>query len=156
MPQIQNNLCYVTRHTLLSSVSNSFLYSECCNSPQRTTISLCTTGTLCYSFIHSFIHSSMALYSPLLGPGLFFSFVIIFTQMVELLGPVISPSQGRYLNTGRHKRRINANTDIHSLSPRYLFDRRLGGPQGRSGRREEEKNLDLIGTRTPTPRSSSL
>jgi hypothetical protein len=36
------------------------------------------------------------LYSLLLCPGLFFSFVIFFTQTLELLGRVISPSQGRY------------------------------------------------------------
>jgi hypothetical protein len=40
--------------------------------------------------IHSFIHQW--LYSPLLGPGLFFSFVIIFTQMAGFLGRVISPT----------------------------------------------------------------
>jgi hypothetical protein len=34
---------------------------------------------------------------------------------------------------------------------RYPLDRRLGGPQGRSGRREEEKILDPTGTRTLTP-----
>jgi hypothetical protein len=36
------------------------------------------------TLIHSFIHQW--LYSPLLGPGLFFSFVIFFTQTVGLLG----------------------------------------------------------------------
>jgi hypothetical protein len=41
-------------------------------------------------------------------------------------------------------------------SPRYPLDRRLGGPQSRSGRRGEEKILDPPGTRAPTPRSSSL
>jgi hypothetical protein len=40
-------------------------------------------------------------------------------------------------------------------SPRYPLDRRLGGPQSRSGLRGEEKILDPTGTRTPTPRSSS-
>jgi hypothetical protein len=40
------------------------------------------------------------LYSPLLGPGLFFSFAIFFTQSVRLLGRVTSPSQGLYLHTG--------------------------------------------------------
>jgi hypothetical protein len=40
-------------------------------------------------------------------------------------------------------------------SPRYPLDRRLGGPQSRSGRFGEEKILDPIGTRTRTPRSSS-
>jgi hypothetical protein len=49
-------------------------------------------------------------------PGLFFSFAIFFTQMVGLLGQVISPSQGRYLNTEQHKHRVNAYTDIHALS----------------------------------------
>jgi hypothetical protein len=50
------------------------------------------------------------------GPGLFFSSVIIFTQTVGLLGRVINPSQGRYLNTEQHKHRINAHKDIHALS----------------------------------------
>jgi hypothetical protein len=40
-------------------------------------------------------------------------------------------------------------------SPRYPLDMRLGGPQSRSGRYGEVKILDHIGTRTPTPRSSS-
>jgi hypothetical protein len=56
-------------------------------------------------FIHSFINGSTAL---LLGPGLFFSFVIFFTQSVGLLGRVSSPSLGRYLHTEQHKHRINA------------------------------------------------
>jgi hypothetical protein len=40
-------------------------------------------------------------------------------------------------------------------APRYPLDRRLGGPQNRSGRRGEEKILDPTGTRTPTPRPYS-
>jgi hypothetical protein len=39
--------------------------------------------------------------------------------------------------------------------PRYPLSRRLGGPQNRSGQRGEEKDLASIGTRNPTPRSSS-
>jgi hypothetical protein len=65
-------------------------------------------------FIHSFIRQW--LYSLLLGPGLFFSFVIFFTQSAGLLGRVTSPSQGPYLHTGQHKHRINTHTDIHALS----------------------------------------
>jgi hypothetical protein len=57
---------------------------------------------------HSFIYQW--LYSPLLGPGLFFSFVMFFTQSVGLLERGISPSQGHYLHTGKHKHRINAHT----------------------------------------------
>jgi hypothetical protein len=64
------------------------------------------------SFIYSLI--DQWLYSPLLGPGLFFSFVIFFKQTVGLLGRVISTSQGRYLHIGQHKHRINAHTDIHA------------------------------------------
>jgi hypothetical protein len=61
-----------------------------------------------FHFIHSFIHQW--LYSPLLGPGLFFSFVIFFTQTVGLLGRVISTSQGRYLHTGQHKQNKRTET----------------------------------------------
>jgi hypothetical protein len=71
--------------------------------------------------IRSVIHQW--LYSPLLGPGLFFSFVIFFTETVGLLGRVISPSQGRYL----HKHGINA--------PRHyaLSGIRAHGPSVRAG-----------------------
>jgi hypothetical protein len=72
-----------------------------------------TCFDLIRAFIHSFIHQW--LYSHLLGPGLFFSFVIFFTQTVGLLGRVISPSQGRYLHTGQHKHRINAYTHQTSM-----------------------------------------
>jgi hypothetical protein len=55
------------------------------------------------------------LYSPI-GPWLlFFSFMIIL-QTVGLLGRVISPSQGFYLNTGQHKHRINTYTHQTSMS----------------------------------------
>jgi hypothetical protein len=42
-----------------------------------------------------------------------------FSQTVGLLGRVISPSQGCYINTGQHKHRINAYThtpNIHASS----------------------------------------
>jgi hypothetical protein len=72
-----------------------------------------STILVCGKYATIFTHQW--LYSPLLGPGLF-SFVIIFTQTVRLLGRVTSPSQGRYLHTGQIKHRINAHTDIHTLS----------------------------------------
>jgi hypothetical protein len=40
-------------------------------------------------------------------------------------------------------------------SSQYPLDMRMGGPQSRSGQREDEKNLDPTGTRIPTPWSSS-
>jgi hypothetical protein len=55
--------------------------------------------------LHIFFHW---LYSPH-GPWPLFSFMIIL-QTVELLGRVISSSQGLYLNTGQHKYRINTYT----------------------------------------------
>jgi hypothetical protein len=76
-------------------------------------------GSYYWSYVHSFIHSFIHqwLYSPLLGPGLLFSFGNnFFTQTVGLLGRVISPSQGRCLHTREHKHIINAHTDIHALS----------------------------------------
>jgi hypothetical protein len=41
-----------------------------------------------------------------------------FSQTIGLLGREISSSQGRYLNTGRHKHRINA--DTHQTSMPYV------------------------------------
>jgi hypothetical protein len=57
-------------------------------------------------------------YSPLLGPDLFFSSVIFYTEREGLLGRVISPSQGRYLHTGQYKHRINALSGIRIDDPR--------------------------------------
>jgi hypothetical protein len=51
-----------------------------------------------------------------LGPRSLLQFCNNFLQTVGLLGRVISPSQGLYLNTGQHKHRINAYADIHVLS----------------------------------------
>jgi hypothetical protein len=76
----------------------------------QTVLKSLTNFHISVSFIHQW------LYSPLLGPGLFFSFVIIFTQTIGLLGRVISLLQGLYLHTGQHKHRINAHTDIHALN----------------------------------------
>jgi hypothetical protein len=53
-----------------------------------------------------------------MGPGLFFSFVLFFTQTVGLLGRVISPSQGRCLHAGQHKHTIPAfevEKTVHAL-----------------------------------------
>jgi hypothetical protein len=48
------------------------------------------------------------------------------SQTVELLGRVISPSQGRYLNTGRHKQNKRIHTpNIHALSGIRTHDPRV-------------------------------
>jgi hypothetical protein len=62
------------------------------------------------------------LYSPLLGLGRFFSFLILYTVgMTPWTG--ISPSQGRYLHIEQQKHRINA--DIHALSEIRTHDPRV-------------------------------
>jgi hypothetical protein len=61
------------------------------------------------SFIHSFINGSTALCWALASSSVSYSFV-------GLPGRVISPSQGRYLNTGQHKNNKHTHTDIHILS----------------------------------------
>jgi hypothetical protein len=55
-------------------------------------------------------------HSPLLGPGLFFSFVVTFTQTVGLLGRAINPSQGLYLHRTAQSHNKHTHTDIHALS----------------------------------------
>jgi hypothetical protein len=51
---------------------------------------------------------------------------------------------------------IHATTALPpGTEPRHPLDKRLDGPQSRSGRRGEEKVLDSTGTQTPNPRSSS-
>jgi hypothetical protein len=61
---------------------------------------------------------SMAL-QPIQGPDLF-----IFSQTVGLLGRVMSPSQGRYLNTGQHKQNKRIHTpNIRAVSGIRTHDR---------------------------------
>jgi hypothetical protein len=67
--------------------------------------------TLINLFFHHQFH-----YNPLLGPGLFCNYIIIFIQMVGLFGRVISPLQGLYVHTGQRNYRTNSHTDIHILS----------------------------------------
>jgi hypothetical protein len=55
------------------------------------------------------------------GPRPLIQFRNYFSQTAELLGRVISPSQGFYLNTGQHKHRINAYTYQPSM-PSVRFE----------------------------------
>jgi hypothetical protein len=51
-----------------------------------------------------------------------------FSQTVGLLGRVISPSQGRYLNTGQHRHGINLYT--HQISMAWLgFEPTITAPE---------------------------
>jgi hypothetical protein len=72
------------------------------------------TEQVCSSGNASDVHFFQWLFQPIQDPGLLFSSVIIL-QTVGLFGRVISPSQGRYLNTGQHKHRINAYTHQTSM-----------------------------------------
>jgi hypothetical protein len=59
-----------------------------------------------------FIHFS---YTVILRCRGFHLFSLDFTQSVGYLGRVIGPSQGLYLNTRKHKHRLNAHT--HTKHP---------------------------------------
>jgi hypothetical protein len=51
-----------------------------------------------------------------------------FSQTVGLLGRVISPSQGRYLNTGQHKHRMSTTTHQTSM-PWVRFEPTIPGSE---------------------------
>jgi hypothetical protein len=70
-----------------------------------------------WTIIQSFFSMALPAHS---GPWPLIQFRNHFSQMVELLGRVISPSQGLYLNTGQHRHRINAYT--HTKHPCLKWD----------------------------------
>jgi hypothetical protein len=57
-----------------------------------------------------FFFSLQRLFQPIQGPWPLIQFRNHFSRTVGLLGRVINPSQGLYLNTGQHKHRIYAYT----------------------------------------------
>jgi hypothetical protein len=69
------------------------------------------------AFVHSFFHSftHQWFYSRLLGPIVFLSIVIFFTQTAGHLGRVVSPRQGRHLHAEQHKHRKNTYTHETSM-----------------------------------------
>jgi hypothetical protein len=81
-------------------------------------------GYLFYSCTSETVSSIHYIFSLALQPpwalASSFSFMIIL-QTVGLLGRVISSSQGRYLNTGQQKHRINTNTHQTSM-PCVVFE----------------------------------
>jgi hypothetical protein len=68
---------------------------------------------------------------PFVGPWTLLQFRNHFSQSVGLLERGISPSQGRYLDTGQHKHRTNAHTNIHALSGICAHD--PSAPAGEDG-----------------------
>jgi hypothetical protein len=90
-----------------------------------------------------FIHQW--LYGPLLGHGLFFSFVIIFTQTVGLLGRVISLLQSRYLHTGQYKQ--NKRTHRQSV-PRVGFELTMPALERGKNVHALDRAADVIGSLT--------
>jgi hypothetical protein len=91
---VNNNLFYLISETLLGIVKHI----------HYTTLKVLEPIIITY---HSLIHQRF--YSPLLGPGLFFSFVSFFTQTIGLLDEW--PARRKAATyTGQHKHRINAHT----------------------------------------------
>jgi hypothetical protein len=95
-----------------------------------------------------------------LGPGLFFSFVIFFTQMVGLLGWVISQSQGHYLNTGQHKQNKpihrhlclewDSNPQSQNSSERRQFMPYSAQPPWSAWKKLYSENLNILGSSSST------
>jgi hypothetical protein len=94
------HVSYVYFPTRVYRFPSHFLF-DCINS--------ITDSYSCWVFLFQW------LFQPIQGHGLLFSSVIIISQTVGLLGRVISPSQGLYLNTGEHKHRINSYTHQTSI-----------------------------------------
>jgi hypothetical protein len=69
---------------------------------------------ICYQYFFSLIFFSVALPTHS-EPWPLIQFRNHFSQTVGLLGRVISSSQGRYLNAGQHKHRINTYTHQKSM-----------------------------------------
>jgi hypothetical protein len=100
--------------------------------------------------IHSFIHRSFihqCLYSPLLGPDLFFSFIISFTQSVGLLG--WSPRRKAATYTAQHTHRHPClEWDSNSRSQCWASDDssclRPRGPCYRHRHRVATRNFNLF------------
>jgi hypothetical protein len=91
--------------------------------------------------IHSFIHSSVAV-RPFVGPGLFFNFLIFFTQTVGLLGRVVSPSQGRYLHT---KATQTQNKRTQTTMPRVGFEPTIPSPERTKTVYASDSTITVIG-----------
>jgi hypothetical protein len=85
-------------------------------------ISFCVPTLRGINFLRSFHHLSFFFSPPPMalpahsGPRPLIQFRNHISQTVGLLDRVISPSQGLYLNSGQHKRRINAYTHQSSMA----------------------------------------
>jgi hypothetical protein len=77
-----------------------------------------------HSFIHSFINGSTAFRWALASSSGSYSFL---HRPLDSLDGGISPSQDRYLHTEQHKHRINAHTDIDTLSGIRIQDPSVRG-----------------------------
>jgi hypothetical protein len=74
----------------------------------RTTVTVSNSRNILSSFIHR------CLYSPLLGSGRLFRFVLLYTDgRIRERG--ISPSKGNYLHTGQHKQNKCTQTSMPQM-----------------------------------------
>jgi hypothetical protein len=79
----------------------------------------------------------------------FFSFMIIL-QTVELLGRVISSSQGLYLNTGQHKHKVNTYT-LQTYMPFVGFEPTIPASERAKTVRVLDRSATVTGRSHPIP-----
>jgi hypothetical protein len=102
-----NTQCLICASTHRILVRTSHIFSSQCLGLLKFLVSSSSTANLSLSL------SLSLLILPLWSTGhpwnaLFHFSFLILRQSVGLLGREISPTQGRYLHTGQHKHRINA------------------------------------------------
>jgi hypothetical protein len=101
-----------------SSFSDPQIYSKSVSSPLCRLFNCSSTHSPPFS-ISSLLFFNSVFFSMSLpahsAPWPLIQFRNNFSQTVGLLGRVISPSQGRYLNKGQHKHRINVYTRQTSM-----------------------------------------
>jgi hypothetical protein len=81
-------------------------------------INALSSSTYLPTYLHTYPPTYLHIYrsTALCWTSAAFSVSYSYTQSVGFLRRRISPSQGRYLHTEQHKHRINAYTNIHTLS----------------------------------------
>jgi hypothetical protein len=94
-----------------SSLWEKYIYEHELSNKLKAVIRETVTWGTAYKFLFSMAFPAHS------GPRPLIQFRNHFSQTVGLLGRVINLSQGRYLNIGQHKHRINAYTHTKHLCP---------------------------------------
>jgi hypothetical protein len=133
---------HIPKPTSIISLSSYFLYFEKLKGGWRDYLAVCVFvyPPNCF-FFHSLCSPKEIIFNGSWahsGPRPLIQFRNHFSQKVGPLGRVIRPSQGRYLDTGQDKHRINAYTHTHTHT-KYPFPEWNSNP--RSQRPSERRQF---------------